>query len=134
MVQSKRKQSDLKLRSVFDPIAISHACQMSKIQRNKVWSFIIKSTKIDVDKDIPSSSSSSSTNMVSLQDVPMYDRTFSIKRSDIRVLQDEGSSFVSFTSKIVETIGNSRQDTTKLLIELQDGHQVESVIIRHQHY
>ena len=146
MVQSKRKQSDLKLRSIFDPIALSDACKMTKIQRNKIWSYIIKHTKIDIDTVVTSllSSSSSSekafteiestTTLFRLQDVPMEDTTFSIKRSDIRVLKDEGSDFTSFTSKVVETIGNSRQDTTKLLIELQDGHQVESVIIRHRHY
>lgn len=72
--------------------------------------------------------------MFNLHDVPMEDPTFSIKKSDIRVLKHQESSFVSFTSRIVETIGNSRQDTTKLLIELQDGHQVESVIIRHRYY
>ena len=136
-MQSKRKQADLKFRSVFDPIAMSDACNLTKIHRNKIWSFIMKSIQIDIDAKILESSTSSSsapTNLFNLKDVPMEDSTFSVKKSDIRVLKAEESPFVAFTSRIVETVGNSRQDTTKLLIELQDGHQIESVIIRHQHY
>lgn len=29
---------------------------------------------------------------------------------------------------------SEKDDTTKLLVELQDGHRIESVIIRHRHY
>jgi 23S rRNA (adenine2503-C2)-methyltransferase len=36
-----------------------------------------------------------------------------------------------FTTKIVERSDSAKGDTTKLLIELQDGHQVETVVMRH---
>lgn len=41
--------------------------------------------------------------------------------------------FSVFTTKVVERI-ESKDGTSKLLIELADGHRVESVIIRHMNY
>lgn len=35
------------------------------------------------------------------------------------------------TSKVVETLHSARGDSTKLLIELQDGHRIETVIMKH---
>lgn len=40
-------------------------------------------------------------------------------------------NFVKFTTTVVERNESSRGDTTKLLIELQDGHRIETVIMRH---
>jgi sorting nexin-8 len=40
-------------------------------------------------------------------------------------------SFHKLTSTIAEAHTSSRGDTTKLLIELQDGHRIEAVIMRH---
>ena len=42
------------------------------------------------------------------------------------------SDFNIFTTKIVEKEESKRGDTTKLLIELQDGHRVETVVMRHK--
>ena len=39
--------------------------------------------------------------------------------------------FVKFTTKIVERNESSRGDTVKLLVELQDGHRVETVVMKH---
>lgn len=39
--------------------------------------------------------------------------------------------FVKFTSQIVERNESLRGDTVKLLLELQDGHRIETVIMRH---
>jgi len=38
-------------------------------------------------------------------------------------------NFKVFTSKIVEKKISERKDTTKLLIELQDGHRIEVLLI-----
>ena len=35
------------------------------------------------------------------------------------------------TTKVVERLDSSRGDSTKLLIELQDGHRIETVVMRH---
>ena len=42
------------------------------------------------------------------------------------------SEYVRFSSRIVERLESGRGDATKLLIELQDGHHVETVIMRHK--
>ena len=39
---------------------------------------------------------------------------------------------MKFTSKVVERAESRRGDTTKLLVELQDGHRIESVVIKHK--
>ncbi len=138
---ARRKANELTKQSVFDPLALASACHMSNVQRNKIWSHIIKNLSIDIDDCDQSTSVPSIPKqhqqqqpVFHLRDVPMEQQTFSIKKADIRILKGDDTSFVAFTSKVVETIGNSRQDTTKLLIELQDGNQVESVIIRHRQY
>jgi adenine C2-methylase RlmN of 23S rRNA A2503 and tRNA A37 len=42
------------------------------------------------------------------------------------------SKFVTRTTKVILSQISSNGSTTKLLIELHDGHQVESVIMRHE--
>jgi adenine C2-methylase RlmN of 23S rRNA A2503 and tRNA A37 len=44
------------------------------------------------------------------------------------------SRFHYFTTKIVEENVSSRGDTIKLVIELQDGHKIETVIMKHPDY
>ena len=39
--------------------------------------------------------------------------------------------FCISTSRVVETLHSARGDSTKLLIELQDGHRIETVIMKH---
>ena len=43
------------------------------------------------------------------------------------IVENVTREFVLTTSKVVERIESERGDTTKLLIELQDGHRVETV-------
>ncbi len=50
------------------------------------------------------------------------------------VIENVKANFVLSTSKVVERIESVRGDTTKLLIELQDGHRVETVVMRHHHH
>ena len=42
--------------------------------------------------------------------------------------------FVQFTTKVIQIQESARGDTTKLLVQLQDGHLVETVIMQHHHY
>ena len=42
--------------------------------------------------------------------------------------------FVHFTTKVVDRQDSAKGDTTKLLIQLQDGHLIETVIMQHHHY
>ncbi len=63
---------------------------------------------------------------VALEDVPMKD--YSIPHS---IEKDVKSNYVKFTSKILTKSESSRGDTIKLLIELQDGHQIETVMMKH---
>ena len=49
----------------------------------------------------------------------------------MRILPELEKQFSMFTSKVVSAITCKDQSTTKLLIELQDGLRIETVIIRH---
>jgi adenine C2-methylase RlmN of 23S rRNA A2503 and tRNA A37 len=60
---------------------------------------------------------------VKLEDIKIPAKSF-------KYLIDNG--FVRKTVKIVERSESSRGDTTKLLIELEDGHRVETVVMKHQ--
>ena len=42
--------------------------------------------------------------------------------------------FVHFTTKVVDRQDSAKGDTTKLLIQLQDGHLIETVIMQHHNY
>ena len=110
----KRSESGLNVKSIWDELALSE-CGLSKTQRNRLWAYAKKNM------DTP----------LTIQQVPLEEKHFSIKNVAIKTLRQ---SFATFTLNIVETIGNRRDDTTKLLLELQDGHRIESVIIRHKQY
>ncbi len=58
-------------------------------------------------------------------------KSWSVPKDHISVLQEK---FVHFTTKVVERKDSARGDTTKLLIQLQDGHLIETVIMQHHHY
>jgi adenine C2-methylase RlmN of 23S rRNA A2503 and tRNA A37 len=62
-----------------------------------------------------------------LEDIPF--RKWNIPKATEATIRDD---FVLFTTKVVLRQDSKRGDTTKLLIELQDGHQVETVIMRHR--
>jgi hypothetical protein len=65
-------------------------------------------------------------SILSLQDLP-YQAWNIPKKQAQRIVQE----FSLFTTKISERSESARGDTTKLLVQLQDGHQVETVIMRH---
>ena len=53
---------------------------------------------------------------------------WSVPRAATKTIMDD---FVISTSKVVESFESNRGDTTKLLVELHDGHRVETVVMRH---
>lgn len=63
---------------------------------------------------------------LSLDDIPYHAWNIPKKQAQ-RIVQE----FSLFTTRISERSESARGDTTKLLVELQDGHQVETVIMRH---
>ena len=66
-----------------------------------------------------------------LEDIP-WDRFFSMG------LGVKGAAIARdlsmCTTKVVERLDSSRGDSTKLLIELQDGHRIETVVMRHPNH
>jgi adenine C2-methylase RlmN of 23S rRNA A2503 and tRNA A37 len=61
-----------------------------------------------------------------VDDLPFTD--WSVPREAIKTLKE---TFVLSTSKVVERHESNRGDTTKLVVELFDGHRVETVVMRH---
>ena len=64
---------------------------------------------------------------VELCDIPMS--AWSIPKAVEAELKRD---FVYFNTKIIQSNVSIRGDTTKILIELQDGHRVETVVMQHQ--
>ncbi len=91
------------------------------MHRNKLWKHMIDSLAHDSNKKKNKSSS--------LSDVPFKEWCIARKATEVIL-----SEFELFTTKIVERQDSKRGDTTKLLIELQDGHRVETVVMRHMNH
>lgn len=103
----KRNASDLKLKSIWDETLVTAVMDNEK-HRTRMWLWLIAHP----DKD--------------LCDIPF--KTWLVKKSSQEAILQ---NFVKFTTKVVERNESSKGDTTKLLIELQDGHRIETVIMRH---
>ncbi len=106
MVSKKRLLSEQPLQSVWNEELIEKISSNTK-HTSKIWNYLIHHP----DKEIA--------------DIPFGE--WSIANTLKAALS---SDFVKFTTKIVEKIESERGDTTKLLIELQDGHRIETVVIR----
>jgi adenine C2-methylase RlmN of 23S rRNA A2503 and tRNA A37 len=104
----KRKKSNLVLKSIWEPELILEF--LSQYQAMKLWHWLIKNSK----------------NISSLAEVPL--RQWSIREKMIDKIVNE---FVLFSTKIHHQYNSNRGDTVKLIIELQDGHKVETVIMQH---
>lgn len=103
----KRKADNLRLKSIWDESLLSPIMQNEQ-HRSKLWKWLIQHPTTVMD-DIP------------------FDK-WNLPRNAIQFVKE---NFVVYTSKIVDKHESIRGDTVKLLIELQDGHQVETVIMRH---
>eukprot|EP00602_Paraphysomonas_sp_CaronLab_P000185 CAMPEP_0185028916 /NCGR_PEP_ID=MMETSP1103-20130426/14996_1 /TAXON_ID=36769 /ORGANISM="Paraphysomonas bandaiensis, Strain Caron Lab Isolate" /LENGTH=459 /DNA_ID=CAMNT_0027563495 /DNA_START=44 /DNA_END=1420 /DNA_ORIENTATION=- len=107
----RRKNADLVHKSIWDEVSVSNVFSKhnsSSKHKYKLWKWMIAHPD------------------VALQDVPM--REWCVPKAVEKELKE---GFSHFTSKVVEKSVSSRGDTTKLLIELQDGHRIETVVIQH---
>eukprot|EP01038_Epipyxis_sp_PR26KG_P011045 gene11045-14830_t len=105
---SRRKLSDLKQKSIWEEPLIEPLIPNEK-QRSKLWNYLISRQQCEI------------------QDIPF--RQWNISSGSTRVIY---SDFVKFTTTVVGRFESSKGDSIKLLVELQDGHQVETVIMKHR--
>jgi adenine C2-methylase RlmN of 23S rRNA A2503 and tRNA A37 len=103
----KRKAADLTLKSIWDEALIREIMDNEK-HRTRMWLWLINNP----DKDIC--------------DIPF--EKWKVKKDAYTVIRRD---FVKFTTKIVDKSVSARGDSTKLLVELQDGHRVETVVMIH---
>lgn len=116
----KRKNADLKLKSVWDEHLIAPLLPLQK-HRNKLWTYLIAHCK-------PShcDNSSDKKHVSSFDNVPFREWNLPVETS-----RNISADFSLFTTTVVEKKESYRGDTTKLIVRLQDGHEVETVVIRH---
>jgi 23S rRNA (adenine(2503)-C(2))-methyltransferase len=111
MTRSKRNPADLSKKSIWDEVLVNEFfAQHGKPPDHamKIWRWLIAHP------------------LDTLDDVP-YDR-WSVPKAIVAGLKE---NFHKFTSKVVAQSVSERGDTNKLLIELQDGHRIETVIMLH---
>jgi len=111
------KRKELKLQSVWDETLVSPVLTQAK-HRTKLWRHLINSFTAD---------SRLKKKSQHLSELPYQEWCF--PKVSIDKIQ---SDFHIYTTTISERSESSRGDTTKLLVRLQDGHQVETVIMRHR--
>lgn len=108
----RRKKTDQTLKSIWDETLLTEFLIQngtSVKHATKIWNWMLQRPE------------------ASISDVPM--ESWCIPK---RVCDGIRSTFVKFTTTLVDRVESSRGDTTKLLIELQDGgHRIEAVIMRH---
>ena len=114
----KRK---LKNESVFDVDSVLGV--VKPMHAYKLWHRMVRKSKMQFDDEGLS---------VEAKEVKEYiDEGWSVPKAGIAELN---SRFTSMTSKVIETKVSSKGNTTKLLIEVQDGHLIETVIMQHHNY
>ena len=111
------KRKELSLQSVWDETLLAPVLTQTK-HRTKLWRHLINCFTVDMKMK---------KKAKHLSELPYQEWCF--PKYTIERIQKE---FEIFTTKISERSESSRGDTTKLLIQLQDGHQVETVIMRHK--
>lgn len=115
----KRKNAELPLKSIWDEVLLSSAVS-HPMHRAKIWNHLILSYtagKIGNDYKLRSHK---------IEEIPFA--TWCVPKKQVqRVVED----FSLFTTTVSERSDSAKGDTTKLLVKLQDGHQVETVIMRH---
>jgi adenine C2-methylase RlmN of 23S rRNA A2503 and tRNA A37 len=108
----RRKKADQKLKSIWDETLVDEIFTRHKASKRnmyKMWNWMIAHPTGD------------------LNDIPFT--SWCVPKVVIREILE---NYVFFTTKIIEKSKSIREDTTKLLIELQDGHRIETVVIEHR--
>lgn len=102
----------LKVRSIWDEVAVLSIPGMRTIHAQKIWKYLIFHCKDD--------------SLLDLSKLPY--ELWSVPKS-VRIALSE--QFQIFTTSVEEASDSDRKDTTKLLLKLSDGHRIETVVIRH---
>lgn len=121
---NRRKKADLVLKSVWDEPTLTSYLPLEK-HRIKLWNYCIQHAK----SPFITENANDKRRVRSFNDIPMAEWCFPVH--SIEKIKQECKLF---TTSVAEISGSSRGDTTKLLIRLQDGHHVETVVIRHKHH
>lgn len=104
---SKRRQPNKGKKSIFNP---NHLLEViNEKNATKIWHYLITNPDIKTIENIPF-------------------QKFSIGETATQRIVNE---FILFSTKIIQKFESSRGDTIKLLIELFDGHRIETVIMKH---
>ncbi len=113
------RTKSLKKTSIWEVDAVA-SC-VKPVHRHRIWNYLIHHMDTQKNED---------TTDKSWHEVLPYD-SWSVPRAARDAIAEK---FVHFTTKVVERQDSARGDTTKLLIQLQDGHLIETVIMQHHHY
>ena len=109
MVKEKRTEDNLPLKSIWETNLVTNVFRevsASPKHACKIWSHLIKHPETP------------------LEELP-YETWMCSKKASNILKRD----FSLFTSKVVQSEVSSRGDTTKLIIELQDGHRVRAGLV-----
>lgn len=112
MVKERRTQENLPLKSIWETELVSNLLReknASPKHAYKIWNYLIQHSDTSV-VDLP------------------FDKWMCAKRASDVLKKD----FTLFTTKVIQKEVSERKDTTKLIVELQDGHRVETVVIQHR--
>lgn len=107
----KRNAKDLPLKSIWDEELLAGFIKLER-NRTKLVNFLVNHSEKDI------------------KDVPFKKLNIASGESEDAIV----SSFVKFTTIIQEKKESARGDSTKLIIRLQDGHLIETVIMKHRHH
>jgi adenine C2-methylase RlmN of 23S rRNA A2503 and tRNA A37 len=116
----RRRLEALEKKSIWDEPSLTMLLPNEK-HRLKLWTHLIYSFSADPGANAPKIPKSTS-----LEDTP-YEKWMIPKKSVEKIQKN----LHLFTSKVLQRFDSARGDTTKLLVQLQDGHEVETVIMRH---
>jgi tRNA A37 methylthiotransferase MiaB len=123
------KRKELPLKSIWDETYLNPILTNPK-HRVKLWRHLINSFAAqDSHPNVAEGVKDRSFRRRStcMGDIPFAEWCF--PRAQYQSITE---SLSLFTTKVIERSESSRGDTTKLLVELQDGHRVETVIMRHR--
>lgn len=112
------RAKSLKETSIWEVSAVAEV--VKPLHRHRIWNHLI---------------AQSDTQNTNNQGKPFTDFVpygkWSVPHDAISEVQKR---FVHFTTKVVDRQDSAKGDTTKLLIQLQDGHLIETVIMQHHNY
>ncbi len=105
-------------KSIFDVEAVAE--HMKPVHRYKMWKHLISRTTAQHEAD----------EGKSLNEIVPF-KSISAPVMDVEAITE---NFHNFTTKVIQRQDSAKGDTTKLLIQLQDGHLIETVIMQHHKY